>query len=196
MDRRRYLAVLGTALVGGCVGSTDPSSPTDSPTATDSQAAAAVGETVTYGGVEFAVSETRTASEFRAAYVPDETETGERYVPADGAQFAMAWVRAEVVGDGARVLPARNGDIKLLNDGESARDIISTRRLTDADDGRRYRNEWVREEAGDGVYPGTVVEGWAIFEVGATIDPNDATVAVEYVDDAAEDRTLEWQFDD
>lgn len=76
---------------------------------------------------------------------------------------------------------------------EPARNVTIIRPLVSTEQGQVYGNELLRQEAAEGAFPGTVVEGWAIFEIAENFET--ATVAIEYPDEAAAEQTFQWQFE-
>jgi len=194
MDRRYYLGVVASALLAGCGGTESNGAPESATTSTAAQDASpnSVGESVTYGGLEMSVAQTQTTAEVTTTDWNNRGEEQEVVTAPEGATFALAWVRVENVDDAERLFPLRDGEITLRNGEDAAGDRFLQRPIL-AGDGEMYRNELIREEAADGAFPGTVVEGWAIFEVAENFDT--ATIAIEYPGEAADERTFEWEFE-
>lgn len=208
--RRVYIVAISSiisTLLAGCSGSDEPSSGTngdggkgngnsnDTPADEDTPMARSIGESVTYGGLEMAVTETLTTEQITTADGSDVGEERDEITPEQGAVFALAYIRIENVGDTEIFYPERGGDIQMVYKGEETSDEFVSGPLGINGEMEPVYSDSMEETGADtGGFPDTVVEGWAVFELPEGFTQSDAFVTVRYSDTSADSRTFRWQF--
>jgi len=192
INRRRFLQGVGVVSVvslGGCAGDNDGDSADG-----ETPEPFSVGESVTYGGLEMAVSETQTAERITTADGSDAGNERDEITPEQGAIFASGYIRIENVGDTEISYPERGGDVRMVYKGEEANDeFVSGPIGINGEMGPEYSDSMREKGADTGAYPDTVVEGWAVFEVPEGFERSDAFVTIRYSDTSADSRTFRWQ---
>jgi Restriction endonuclease len=162
-----------------------------------------VGESVTHGGLKFSVVNYTTTGELTEPSARfNENEDGfHKPLPVTaepGSKFLAIQLQVTHVGENEREFPD-NWDV--IYKGERMNRVTVDRNVS-------IRNKNIvpygeaETDAGatSGAYPGTVVNGWIVFEVPENIDMSGAVVRVEYgLGDGPPDteaRTLRWELAD
>lgn len=187
VSRRRILRRLPSATVGvglaGCTGGRVST-------------VRAVGESVTYGGLQMAVTRVATARELTTVGGSDGDDERDVTTPQQGSTFALAYLRVRNLSDAKRAFPRRRSQVNLLLSGSETTDRLVSGPL-DTDDGPQqvYRDSMADANAAAGAPPGTVVRGWTVFELPRRFERSDAVVTVRHAGPSAESRRLRWRFD-
>jgi hypothetical protein len=208
MKRRQLLKLVPPALASsltGCTGD-DTDEPAqnngdgndggDTPTQEGTPEPRSIGQTLTYGGLEMAVTQTQVTNEIVTADGSDMGEERDNITPEEGAVFALAYLRIKNVGDTEIFYPERGGDVQMVYRGEETSDEFVTGPLggIDSDKEQVYSDSMNEKGADAGAYPDTVVEGWAVFELPEGFEQSDAFVTIRYSDTSADSRTFRWRF--
>lgn len=203
LNRRRFVkttVTTGIVAVAGCTSEPSnkdatpgTSTPADNPGTTTTTNNASngtrspmnLGKSVTYGGLRMSVTKTRTASKY--------TDDRGTHKPEQGAVFLLAYVRVENVGDTEIFYPERGGDIQLLYKSEEASDEFPTQPFKiHGETLTLYSDSMEKKDAGTGAFPGTVVEGWCVFEVPEGFKKTDTVVEIRYSDTSHDSREFRW----
>jgi hypothetical protein len=188
VSRRRVLRRLIPASVGvgvaGCTRDTGEPAPHS------------VGESVTHRGLRLAVTRTETARELTTA---DGSSRGDRrglITPDRGAVFALAYLRVTNVGEIERAVPGRRSHVNILYAGSETTDRLVTGPLGGGAITRQqvYSDSMAAQAAAAGAPPGTVVDGWTVFELPERFERSDTVVSVRDGETSAEGRRFRWRF--
>jgi hypothetical protein len=232
MDRRRYLALVGSGLtlsIAGCTGDDDESGDNTSDGGTDSDGnrgngggngtdnttgdnngsdgetggdgagsggrnnePLTVGDSVTSNGLEISVTEFELASEYTEVF-PDGDE-GELQTASPGAVFLFIKVTVTHDGETEKTFPGP-GDVDAFYLGDKVDRVVTYTEPNYRIDGTiytRYDNALDGAER-EGVFPGTEVQGWVIFEVPENFDQTETEIEIEDDEFSEEGRTYRWE---
>lgn len=193
MQRRRYLTAIASAssiTIVGCLGGGDRASKGE-----ETLTPRNVGESVTYGGLEISVTETETAQQLTTADGSDADQQRDVITPEQGAIFALAYIRIENVGDTEISYPERGGDIQMIyRDQDASNEYVAGALGIGSEQESIYSDSVYKKSADTGAYPGTIAEGWTVFEVPEDFEQSDAFVSIRYSDTSADGRTFRWDF--
>lgn len=209
MNKRQFLKCAPTALVGslaGCLGS-DMDEPAQSdgdkngggntPNQEGTPDSRSIEQTVTYGGLEIAVTKTRVTNQIVTGDGSDTGEEDDNITPEEGAVFALSYIRIKNVGDTEIFYPERGGDVEMIYKSEAASNEYVTGPIggIDSEEQQMYADSVEEKGADVGAYPDTVVEGWAVFELPEGFERSDAFVTIRYSDTSADSRTFRWRLE-
>lgn len=204
MHRRQYLATIasvGGITTVGCVDERPPDMGT-TPTATPRS----VGEVVTYGGLEMAVTQVRTPSELTTADSPDKREEGNTITPEQSGTlepdnaFVAGYVRIKHVGESEISFPDLDvRSIQMTYNGRGADTVlvsalrVSGLRSIDDKQAQAYHDNLEQKGADVGASSGTMVEGWVIFQVPEDFVETDAFIAIREDGERRANQRFVWR---
>lgn len=185
-SRRRFLTgsgSVGLAALSGCLlgdGGDDGQSFSGTPDPVP------LGESFTYGGLEM------TATEYRT------TKSGEdnrgKQVADEGDIYLLVHLRVENVSGSRISYPERDGDVRVLYQGEQVTDGLAWGKLVvDGEKLPLYRVDMDEKDADIRAPPGTVVSGWTIFVLPEGFDESETLVGMTYTDERAENLEFKWR---
>jgi hypothetical protein len=210
MDRRKYLALAGSGLtlsIAGCTGEDAESGDnttgdnngsdggTDGDEAGDgsgSDGLLSIGDSVTSDGLEISVIEYDIAREYTEV-LPGGDE-GEIETASSGAVFLFVKISVTHDGETAKIFPGTQ-DVDAFYLGEKV-DIVETF------DGPNYRvggtiyTRYANALDGadlEGVFPGTEVQGWVVFEMPENFDQTETEIEIEDTEFSEVGRTYRWR---